>query len=108
MRENTRIVPSGDAVEDLLSAVLDRDVTVRPGRPLEIKKAQTLHWGLYTDDKGLSKFACVCDLAMAANAGAALLLFPSSRAKENISTGRLEDVLAENFREILNISAQLL
>ena len=48
-----------------------------------------------------------CDLAFAANAAAALCLIPPATAKESISSRKLDPLLAENLREIVNVCSQL-
>jgi two-component system, chemotaxis family, chemotaxis protein CheY len=52
--------------------------------------------------------ACaVCSVSFAARSGAALTLIPASGAEEAIRERLIDDVLAENFNEVLNVTTRL-
>ncbi len=49
---------------------------------------------------------CICDVAIASHAGAALSMIPPNVAEECVKSGELDDNLLGNFSEILNIGSQ--
>ena len=102
------MVPNADQVGRLLSGLLGKPVQVKVTKPAPVSPQAVLYWGLYVDQAQKIRWACSCDLTCAANAGAALSVFPPARAKENIAAGKLEPVLEENLTEVLNILAQIL
>ncbi len=61
----------------------------------------------YAVDNGDLVAVCVCDLEFVLNGGAALCLIPAVEAASNVKAKRLDSVLFENSKEILNICAQL-
>ena len=69
-------------------------------------EVQTLNAQYRGKDKLIG--ACIADIELAANAGAALALIPDVVAKEAIAAGKLEDGLRENFYEVVNIVSALL
>ena len=90
----------------LLSDLLGRAVTAKVGQP----PAATYDPAIvasYAVDSGDLVAVCVCDLEFALNCGAALCLIPAVEAASNAKAKRLDPVLFENSKEILNICAQL-
>ena len=69
------------------------------GRPLTQARARALANG--------PGAVIVCDVAMAAHAGAALSLIPPRVAEESVKDGELSEMLASNFAEVLNVASQL-
>ena len=102
------MVPNADQVARLLTGLLGKPVQVKIAKPAPVPPQAILYWGLYIDQAQKIHWACSCDLTCAANAGAALSVFPPARAKENIAAGKLEPALEENLSEVLNILAQIL
>lgn len=100
-------LPKDEEVARLLAQLLNRHVTGEV-QPRNARMSSPLYQGNYIDPEGRRWFSCMCDLPLAAYAGAALLSVPVSRAKENIAAGKLEELLEENIREILNIFSQCL
>ena len=49
----------------------------------------------------------LCDLATAAGMAAALSMAPPAIAKAAVTSGRLSELLVENFRETMNVAASL-
>lgn len=94
-----------EAVSNLLATLLPGTVEVKMGKPVD--KAQALT-GVYTRDDGGLEGACVCDYGMVAFAGAALAMIPANAAKESQKSGQFPETILENFREILNITGQVL
>jgi hypothetical protein len=102
------MVPNADQVGRLLTGLLGKPVQAKIAKPAPVSPQAILYWGLYVDQESRIRWACSCDLSCAANAGAALSVFPLARAKENIAAGKLEPALEENLTEVLNILAQIL
>jgi hypothetical protein len=102
------MVPNPDQVGRLLTGLLGKPVQVKITKPGPVSPQAILYWGLYVDHEQRIRWACSCDLTCAANAGAALSVFPPAREKENITSGKLEPALEENLTEVLNILAQVL
>ena len=50
---------------------------------------------------------CAADLAFAAFTGAALSLIPAESARERMAAGALDEMLEENFAEVLNVLARI-
>jgi hypothetical protein len=98
------VLPEPQDVKDLLIALLGKKINVSPGPGADPKKAVS---ALYVDDAGSVVAATLCDMSLAAHAGAALSLIPPRVAEESVRDGVLSDNLAENFGEILNIGSQL-
>lgn len=61
----------------------------------------------YAAADGAITAVCVCDLAFAAFAGAALSMIPLSTAKDGIRTQNLEPAILDNLHEVFNIFGQL-
>ena len=61
----------------------------------------------YATADGMITAVCVCDLAFAAFAGAALSMIPVSTAKDGIRTQNLEPAIVDNLHEVFNIFGQL-
>jgi hypothetical protein len=104
--QNGNIRP--EAIEGLLTCLLGRYVKVRRApahQPVQFNAAIS---GIYRDDEGNARAAFSCDIGFAANAGAALTLIPPGVAAQAVAAKALEDMLEDNFREILNVCAQVL
>ncbi len=94
-------------VANLLRELFGRAVKVDTADLLTMSPQSTNWVAVYTGNDGKTVGVCVCDLAFAANASAALCLIPPATAKENIASRKLEPSLAENLREIMNVCSQL-
>ena len=85
------------------------------GRPVDFDTApapdltdNSPRWAAaYGTTEGGLMVVCVCDLAFAAFAGAALSMIPAPTAKEGIRTKQLEPTILDNLHEIFNIFGQL-
>ena len=94
-------------VAPLLGSVLAKQITVKPSSASVLPPNATAVVALYVDDQGSPVCFCAADLSLAANAGAALALYPAQAATDCIRTAKLDSELLENFREVLNICARL-
>ena len=105
MAMNVSVTPEKLAV--LLGQILGRTVRAQKVAPTAPSPAGSSLAAIYETDNSEITTVCLSDLALAANSGAALCLIPPDRTKESIQAGNLEDLLLENFREVLNILSQL-
>ena len=100
-------LPSTDYVARLLGGLLDREVTAAKDDDAGPSPQQAGLVALYAQDDGAVAALCVCDLDLAARAGAALTLVPADNALEAVKQGYLPDSIEENAHEILNVAARL-
>lgn len=105
-------MPIPEDVRDFLGDLLGKPVSVskKPVTDLSEIDLEEETWvtGLYVNDKNALIGACIADLKLAANAGAALAMISEQVAKESIAAGQLADNLRENFYEVVNIVSALL
>ena len=92
---------------NLLRELFGRAVKVDTADLLTMSPDTTNWVAVYGGNTGKTTGVCVCDLAFAAHAAAALCLIPPATAKESISSRKLDPLLAENLREIMNVCSQL-
>jgi hypothetical protein len=104
-----RRMPIPEDVRDFLNDLLGKSVSVskRPVAEFDTE-SQTYLTGLYVDDKDRLIGACVADIKLAANAGAALAMMPNAVADEATDAGALEGSLRDNYYEVVNILSALL
>ena len=100
-------LPSALDVRSLLDGLVDRGVTaaqeVKPvllGRDVSIVAS-------YVDDTGAVRAVVLLDLELSAALGAALALVPPQRVGEAVGEGAVPEDLADNTREVLNVTASL-
>jgi hypothetical protein len=96
-----------EKVTALFRQLLGRDVTGAKIPPFIIPVADPCITATFVAEDGAMVAVCVCDLDLAANAGAALVLIPAGAAKDCVTTRKLDPSLRENFLEILNICSSL-
>jgi hypothetical protein len=90
----------------LMKELLGRNVSAKAVPTLPSASGPTVT-ASYTTDNGQLVAVCICDLELILNGGAALCLIPASEAANNLKAKRLDPALLENFKEVLNICAQL-
>jgi hypothetical protein len=103
----TSYLPVPKEIRDLLTELLDRDVSVSPSAPLAPTPKNPCTIGVYVDDLLQVTALVAFDLALSAHAGAAIGLVPVGGAQAAIEEGLLTDSLRENVYEVLNIAASL-
>ena len=106
-----RRMPIPEDVRDFLGDLLGKPVSVskRPVADLsEVEPEEKWLTGLFVNDKNALIGACIADLTLAANAGAALAMISEQVAKEAVTAGELGENLRDNFYEIVNIVSALL
>lgn len=101
-------MPIQEAVRDLIADLVGRAVAVSKIEPPERDVDAYLVFADYVTDDDEVGVVCVADLGLVASAGAALTLVPAAVAEESVRKKTLgEEMLLENFREIVNVMARL-
>jgi hypothetical protein len=106
-----RRMPIPEDVRDFLGDLLGKPVSVSKKPPADLSAVEPEEkWvtGLYVNDKNALIGACIAELKLAANAGAALAMISDQVAKEAVAAGELGDNLRDNFYEVVNIVSALL
>ncbi len=99
-------LPDIHQVRDLLGLLFD-GLAVKPGAKLDLTPKSTAYVATYVTDNGAPAALCACDIAFAANSGAALSMLPPNVAKDALRTQELTDVMVANLREVMNICTRL-
>ena len=97
-------LPDGEGVAQFLSATLRREVTAKVVKPADDRLVMNGH---YVNGAKALIAGCFCDRPLVAYAGAAFSLVPADAARESLADTELDEVLVENFAEILNICSRL-
>jgi hypothetical protein len=105
---DTSVIPGSLAVRNLFEDLLGRDVTVSPGSPLEQADLKTATVAIFTNTSQQIYAVLGMQLALAANAGAALGLLPAGAAEDAVDEKKLTPALAENVFELCNVLTSLL
>lgn len=84
--------------------LLGRNVSAEKISPFRIPASEASATAIYANVQGEVAGACIADIDLVHRAGAALCLIP---ADARLKAAKFDTALAENFREILNICAQL-
>lgn len=101
-------LPSALEVREVVEGLLGREMTVLTGGPMvDPAGPGGAVVAEYVSDQMRLAALIVMDLPMAARAGAAIALMPSSASEAAVADGELTDVLLENSGEILNVLASL-
>lgn len=95
------------AVQDLFAGLLGRSCTVGVGKPIVMFGKEQWVVGVYVDDDDKVAGLSVSDLTLANHAGAALSLVSASMAEEGAKASTISEELLMNYREILNVGANL-
>jgi hypothetical protein len=105
---DTSVIPVALTVRNLFEDLLGRDVNVSPGDPMTAADLPTGVFAVYTDTQQQLYAVLGMQLALAANAGAALGLLPAGAAEDSIEEKTLFPNLAENVFELCNVLTSLL
>ncbi len=105
---DTSVIPVALTIRNLFEDLLGRDVTVSPGDPMTANDLPTGVIAVYTDTSQQLYAVLGMQLALAANAGAALGLLPAGAAEDSIEEKKLFPNLAENVFELCNVLTSLL
>ena len=96
-------LPDLQSIKNVLIDLIGKDVQIKDGPQSRIPPTTPFILALYKSPATKTAVAAICDLAFATYGGAALSLIPKGAAEESLRSGKLSDVLAENFHEILNV-----
>jgi hypothetical protein len=99
-------LPDLNLVRKLLGMLFD-GLMVKTGGKLDVSAKSTGWVAVYVTDDGKPAALCACDIAFAANSGAALSMLPPGVAKDSVKTGQLTEVMIANLREVMNICTRL-
>jgi hypothetical protein len=99
-------LPNAPQVKELFGMLFD-GLAVKPGAKLDISPKSGSYYGVYLTDDGVPGAMNACDIAFAANSGAALSMLPPNVAKEAMKTRVLTEVMVANLREVMNIGTRL-
>ncbi|UST52440.1 hypothetical protein NF681_00185 (plasmid) [Comamonadaceae bacterium OTU4NAUVB1] len=98
-------LPTAFQVSDCVRRLTRRDATVTVlAKPATAKLAFA---GTFHSGDGLLVAMCAADLALAAYTGAALALIPADSAQERVRSGALDEMMQENFAEVLNVLSRI-
>jgi hypothetical protein len=105
---DTSVIPGALTVRNLFEDLLGRDVTVTPGDPMTADDLPTAVVAVFVDSSQQLYGVLGMQLALAANAGAALGLLPAGAAEDALEEKKLSPNLAENVGELCNVLTSLL
>lgn len=100
-------LPGPKEVRDLLGGLLGREVELRTAPPLVVSRKRPASAGVYVDTRMVVRAVVVCDVPLSAYAAAAIALLPPPATVASIEAGALDEALAENLHEVLNVAASL-
>lgn len=100
-------LPSSISVRNLFASLLDKDLGISKGSPVELKPDPPVMVAIYTADDSTISSVFISDIDFAARIAAAMTLVPKNLVDESIQNKSLVDVLDENFREIMNVATTL-
>jgi len=97
-------LPTAEGITPLLRDLLGRNVTAVPAKGPQ--PPGLLIVGTYIRDDDALSGVCTVDLSLAAHAGAALMMAPVAVAEESVRAKKLDEMLLECLREVLNIGSR--
>ena len=103
----SKTMPTLDAVRRLLSDLFGRPVTFTKSPVLAGPPKDKVVAAFYTGDDGTVTVIAMADVRFAVMAGACLTGFPTPMAERQIETDQIDDMVMENFREIMNVCGTL-
>ena len=96
-----------ERIARLFQDLLERKVAVSPIQAFPLSPEGSLLTASYATNDGSVAALCICDLELVLNAGAALCMIPVYEAQQSCKAKQWDGSLVENFKEILNVCAQL-
>ncbi len=98
-------LPTAFQVSECFRKITRRETSVtllaKPGT------AKLLYGGTFHSGDRTVIAMCAADIALAAYAGAALSMIPGESAQERVTAGVLDEMLQENFAEVLNVLTRI-
>ena len=104
----TKRTPRPLEVQSTVSDLLGTTVTVSPAAPFVVRHDRLATVAVYTTDDGAEGVLVLCDLSLAAGAGAALAMLERAEAEAGVRDGTVDEALLENLHEVLNVMTSLL
>jgi len=99
-------LPDIAEVKELLGMLFD-GLTVKSLPKLGVPPKASSYVAVYVSDDGTPAALCGCDMAFAANGGAALSMLAPNVAKEAAKEKELTPVMFANLHEVMNICTRL-
>jgi hypothetical protein len=97
------MLPGPEAVAKLLEEILGQPVAARKRPPNLLTGPGTRLVAVFESDDDTIVAVCVCDLTLAVEIGAVLVMLPPATVHEAILEGKCSPNLLENLAEVLNI-----
>lgn len=97
--------PSKAELKDMLG-MLFSNLDVQDCDPIALD-TDDLSFGLYLDDDDNPVTLVVCDLPFCAYMGSSMTMLPPPVAADAIKSGKLEDMMVGNVKEVMNIVSRL-
>lgn len=97
--------PSKAELKDMLG-MLFNDLEVEDCEPVGLD-TDDLFFGLYLDDDDTPVTLVVCDFPFSAYMGSSMTMLPPPVAADAIKSGKLEDMMVGNLKEVMNIVSRL-
>lgn len=97
--------PSKAELKDMLG-MLFTNLDVQDCEPIALDTSD-LFFGLYLDDSDNPVALVVCDLLFSAYMGSSMTMLPPPVAAASIKSGKLEDMMVGNVKEVMNIVSRL-
>ena len=98
-------IPSKAELKDMLG-MLFTNLDVQDCDPIALD-TDDLSFGLYLDDDDKPVTLVVCDLPFSAYMGSSMTMLPPPVAADVIKSGKLEDMMVGNIKEVMNIVSRL-
>ena len=98
-------IPSKAELKDMLG-MLFTNLDIKDCDPIALD-ADDLFFGLYLDDDDNPVTLVVCDLPFSAYMGSSMTMLPPPVAADTIKSGKLEDMMVSNVKEVMNIVSRL-
>jgi hypothetical protein len=99
-------LPGIPQVKELFGILFD-GLAVKNGAKFDTSPKADRYFGVYVTNDGVPGAMCACDIAFAANSGAALSMLPPNAAKDAVKARELTEVMVANLREVMNIGTRL-
>ena len=97
------MLPGAEIIGRLLGEILGHSVTAKKRPPNPLSGPGTRVIAVFESDNDAVVAACVCDLTLAVEMGAALVMLPPAAAQEAVTAGKCSANLMENLAEVLNM-----
>ena len=104
----TKRPPRPLEVQSTISGLLGTAVTVTPTKPFVVTADRLATVAVYATVDGAEGVVVLCDLRLAAGAGAALAMLEAAEAEAGVRDGTVDEALLENLHEVLNVMTSLL